>query len=130
MNYLASSTSFFQVGSEYAASICEQERQIESLQILDQTLQILSMGGNSFEGINFQLYHPEMSPKESSGYYDEHGALNMRTDHMRAFVGDDGRIHVVADSSTMRQQLAALDLDRARTLTEASYFWIRRWAEK
>ena len=67
-----------------------------------------------------------MSPKESSSFIDESGEFHMKTVYMRGYIGDDGRVHIVSDSSSMRQQLEALDLDRARTLTEAAYFWVRR----
>ena len=76
-----------QVGAEYAASIVEQERQVESLQVrclsslclpplglqqqlslplllmqvLERSLSSLANQGLNFEGISMQLYHPAVS---------------------------------------------------------------------
>ncbi len=49
-----------QVGAEYAASIKEQERQVEALILLEQTLATMSLEGVSCEGVSMQLYHPEV----------------------------------------------------------------------
>lgn len=48
----------------------------------------------------------------------------MKVQYMRAHIADDGTIHIAADRATMKQQLASVDLDRARTLTKTSYFWV------
>lgn len=76
-----------------------------------------------------RIHHPQLCPKESTSYLDEKGLFNMRTELMRAYIGDDGRIHVVTERGSIQQQLAALDLERARTLTQAAYFWVRRVRE-
>ncbi len=55
--------------------------------------------------------------------------VDMRLEDMRAYIGDDGRVHIVADHMTMRNQLAALDLTRAKSLTKAAYVWVRRVKE-
>ena len=39
----------------------EQERQVESLQVLEQGLSSLANQGLNFEGISMQLYHPAVS---------------------------------------------------------------------
>ena len=58
---------------------------------------------------------------DSKSYYDEGGTFRFETENMRAYIGDDGRIHVVADPDSMTQQLAGLDLERARTLTQVGH---------
>jgi hypothetical protein len=68
-----------------------------------------------------QLYPPALSPQESTAFVDENGMFSMRTQYMRAYVGDDGCVHVVAEKETMSKQLRALDLSHARTLTYVPY---------
>ena len=50
-----------QVGAEYAATISEQERQVESLQVLEQAMLELGDQGLNFEGTSIQLYHPKVN---------------------------------------------------------------------
>eukprot|EP00983_Pelagomonas_calceolata_P052536 1142877-Pelagomonas_calceolata.AAC.7 len=45
----------------------------------------------------------------------------MRTEHMKAYVGDDGALHLVADRSTLKEQIYSLDLERARMLTKVGH---------
>ena len=70
-------------------------------------------------------YSLQLCPKESTSFIDETGSFNMKVQYMRAHIADDGTIHIAADRATMKQQLASVDLDRARTLTKTSYFWVR-----
>ena len=52
-------------------------------------------------------------------HLDEHGNfIRMETSHMKSFIGDDGVLHVVADRETIKEQLQALDLPKARTFSE------------
>ncbi len=67
-----------------------------------------------------QLYHPTSCPQEAYSYVDDNGNFNMRTSYMKAFVGDDGTVHLVADKETIIDQLQAVDMTRARMLTKVS----------
>lgn len=117
------------VGAEYAASISEQERQVEVLKVLEQALAALRDQGLDFEGISMHLYHTSMCPQESSSFIDDCGLFSLHTRPMSAYIADDGCIHVVADQHTIQKEIKQLDLDRARTLTTAAYFWVRRSRE-
>ena len=52
---------------------------------------------------------------------DDSGLFRFETEPMRAYIGDDGRIHAVADMGSLTQQLSGLDLERARTLTQVNH---------
>ncbi|GLI69251.1 hypothetical protein VaNZ11_013828, partial [Volvox africanus] len=118
-----------QVGAEYAVSLSEQERQVEALTTLEYGLSSLYQDGMSFEGLSIQLYHPDMCPVESYAYMDEHGEYQMQTSYMKSYIADDGTVHLVADSTTIREQIKALDLDRARMLAFVADFWLGRVKE-
>ncbi|KAG2489643.1 hypothetical protein HYH03_011922 [Edaphochlamys debaryana] len=118
-----------QVGAEYAVSLTEQERQVEALTTLEYGLSSLYQEGMSFEGLSIQLYHPDMCPVESYAYMDEQGEYQMQTSYMKSYIADDGTVHLVADSSTIRDQIKALDLDRARMLAFVADFWLGRVKE-
>jgi hypothetical protein len=68
----------------------------------------------------FQLYHTSACPQEAYSFVDENGVFSMRSEHMKAYVGDDGSIHLVANRETLKEQINSLDLSRARMLTKAS----------
>ncbi len=53
------------VGAEFAASFREQEREVEVLQVLDQTLSTMST--IDCEGVSLQLYHPEVREARERG---------------------------------------------------------------
>lgn len=57
------------------------------------------------------------------------GNFNMQSSHMRAFISDDGTVHVVADRATINHQLMDIDLERARALTRVTFFWLKRVRE-
>jgi hypothetical protein len=65
-----------------------------------------------------QLYHPSSAPQDTYSFIDSNGTFNMRTSHMRPYIGDDGALHLVADRETIQEQLMSLDLERARMLTQ------------
>lgn len=67
-----------------------------------------------------QLYHTSACPQEAYSYVDDTGIFGMRTEHMKAFVGDDGSLHLVADRESLKDQIYSLDLERARMLTKVS----------
>jgi len=46
------------------------------------------------------------------------GATVTFTSHMRPYVGDNGKVHLVAERETLRDQIYAVDLASARTRTE------------
>jgi len=71
-------------------------------------------------GLCAQLYHASACPQEAYSFVDENGVFGMRTEHMKAHVGDDGSLHLVADRDTLKAQIYSLDLDRARMLTKVS----------
>lgn len=118
-----------QVGAEYAVSLVEQERQVEALTILEYGLSSLHQEGYLFEGLAIQLYHPDMCPVESFTQRDESGNYHMKTSYMKSYVADDGTVHLVADSSSIKDQICALDLERARMLSFVSDFWLGRVKE-
>lgn len=60
---------------------------------------------------------------------DENGAYQMQTSYMKSYIADDGTVHLVADSTTIREQIKALDLDRARMLAFVADFWLGRVKE-
>lgn len=112
-----------QVGAEYAVSVAEQERQAEALKVLEAGMSTVAAKRGSaayFEGITVQLYHPELCPQETYSYVDDEGDFNMRTSYMKSYIGDDGAVHLVADKHTITEQLMAVDVDRARMLTQVS----------
>lgn len=119
-------TNAAQVGAEYAVSLAEQERQLETLKVLEGCLLGLSQQGYDFSGLSFQLYHPHSCPVESTSYVDEHGFYNMKTSYMRSFIADDGCVHLVADRMSIKQQVMSVDLERARMLTKVTFFWLKR----
>lgn len=96
---------------------------------LEYGLSALYQEGYSFEGLSMQLYHPDMCPVESYSYIDEAGEYRMRTSYIKSYVADDGSVHVVADNTTIRDQLMTLDLDRARMLAFVADFWLGRVKE-
>ncbi len=59
----------------------------------------------SFDGLSIQLYHPDMCPVESYAYIDEEGEYQMQTSYMKSYIADDGTVHLVADSTTIREQI-------------------------
>jgi hypothetical protein len=67
---------------------------------------------------DLQLYHPSSAPQDTYSYIDSNGTFNMRTAHMRPYIGDDGALHLVADRETIQEQLLSLELERARMLTQ------------
>ncbi len=79
-----------------------------------------------FAELSMQLYHPDSCPMESVGAMDENGVFTLREEPMRAYVADDGVLHVVAERRTIRQQIRSLDLGRARVLTRVACIWVRR----
>ena len=83
----------------------------------------------SLEGLHIRLYHPEACPMDTIGYMDDDGALNLRSCLMKSRVGDDGTLHIVANAGTVAEEVATLDLHRARLLTRLSGFWLRRQAD-
>lgn len=59
MEPLTRSNACTQVGAEYAASILEQERQLEALKTMGDALSHIAKNTNiSFEGVSMQVYHP------------------------------------------------------------------------
>lgn len=119
-----------QVGQEYAVNITEQERQLESLKVLDSSLsQLASEEGTDFEGLSIQLYHPANCPVESYTYVQPDGSFNIKTKQMNSYVADDGSLHLVADRASVKSQLKTLDLSRAKMLTKVTLFWLRRVRE-
>jgi hypothetical protein len=98
----------------------EQQRQIEALRVLDAVLSALCNEENmSFVGLNFHVYHPDNCPLGGLGIEDELTGLGLTgSGTMTSHVGDDGCLHVVAERSTLREALRAMDLDRARVLTK------------
>lgn len=86
-------------------SLSEQERQVEALTTLEYGLSSLYQEGMSFEGLSIQLYHPDMCPVESYAYMDEAGNYQMKTSYMKSYIADDGTVHLVADSSTICEQV-------------------------
>lgn len=145
-----------QAGSEYSASILDQERQMESITVLDQTLksltshsgehpyaatlviietnpQLHTASGVPFiklqdlEGCQFRLYHPNDpdTVKESSSQM-ENGSLQLTTHYAPPYIDPSGCIHVVTVKSDIQKHLAGLDYYRARTLSQVSYYWVRR----
>eukprot|EP01026_Neomeris_dumetosa_P032788 TRINITY_DN2604_c1_g1_i1.p1 TRINITY_DN2604_c1_g1~~TRINITY_DN2604_c1_g1_i1.p1 ORF type:complete len:352 (-),score=49.94 TRINITY_DN2604_c1_g1_i1:168-1223(-) len=48
---------------------------------------------------------------------------------MHSYIGEDGILHIIADRSSTRRQIQALDLGRARLLSKLSNFWERRVQE-
>lgn len=127
--YLHPSALHRQVGAEYAVSLVEQERQVEALTILEYGLASLQREGVSFEGLAVQLYHPDMCPVESFTQRDEAGNYRMKTSYMKSYVADDGTVHLVADSNSIKEQIYGLDLERARMLSFVSDFWLGRVKE-
>ncbi|KAJ9527460.1 hypothetical protein QJQ45_025732 [Haematococcus lacustris] len=117
-----------QVGAEYAVSLLEQERQVEALKVLEYGLHTLSQteGPAAFEGLTIQLYHPSSCPQETYSYIEHDGTFHMRTSYMKSYIGDDGALHLVADRDIIVEQLQALDVSRARMLTQVSFFWLKR----
>lgn len=72
------------------------------------------------------------SPKTSSHTHTlflPQGHFSMRTEVMKAYIADDGCVHIVANRAHMAEQLTGLDLDRARTLTNVTHHWARRMRE-
>eukprot|EP00798_Chlamydomonas_sp_ICE-L_P005810 gene5810-6097_t len=119
-----------QVGAEYAASLAELGQQIEALQVLDQALAWLTTNnGMDFSELALQLYHPETSPVESVGSYNDEGVYNLSATPMRARITDDGVVHIVAHPEGIRDQLESLDLERARVLNRVASTWQRRVRE-
>lgn len=90
------------MGAEYAVSLKEQERQVESLIILEQGLTACYEAGMSCHGLRIQLYHPDTCPVESYSFMDSAGNYQLRTTHMKSYVADDGCLHLVADISTLQ----------------------------
>ena len=72
-----------------------------------------------------QLYHTSACPQEAYSFVDENGTFGMRTEHMKAHVGDDGVLHLVANRNTLKDQIYSLDLERARMLTKVGRFRLR-----
>lgn len=77
-----------QAGAEYSASIQDQERQMESLTVLDQTLKSLTAGSDGpsldlhcIEGCHFRLYHPNDpdTVKESMQQMHDNGNVTFKT---------------------------------------------------
>lgn len=83
----------------------------------------------SLERLHIRLYHPEACPMDTIGYMDDDGALNLRSCLMKSRVGDDGTLHIVASADSIAEEVANLDLHRARLLTQVSGFWLRRQAD-
>ena len=76
--------------------------------------------------LSIQLYHPDSCPVASTGFMDENGVFDVRMEPMKAYVADDGVLHVVGERRTIRQQIRGLDLGRARVLTRVASIWLRR----
>uniref|UniRef100_A0A7S3QVQ9 DUF4460 domain-containing protein n=1 Tax=Dunaliella tertiolecta TaxID=3047 RepID=A0A7S3QVQ9_DUNTE len=118
-----------QIGAEYAVSLEEQENQVDSLTALDDAVQEVTQEKNNpnyFKHLSIQLYHTSACPQEAYSFVDDNGVFKMRTEHMKAYVGDDGALHLVADRSTLKEQIYSLDLERARMLTKVSLYWLKR----
>ena len=124
-----------QAGSEYSASIQDQERQMESITVLNQTLTSLttssegpSLNIEELEGCQFRLYHPNDTDtvKSDSSKMDEYGNLTFSTDYAPPYIDPSGTIHLVAVKSDLGKHLSELDYGRARTLSKVSYYWVRR----
>ena len=110
----------------------EQQRQIEALRVLDAVLSALCNEEQmSFVGLNFHVYHPDNCPLGGGlGIEDEMAGLGLNgTGTTTSHVADDGCLHVVADRSTLREALRAMDLDRARVLTKVGLGvgWWSQW---
>lgn len=143
------------LGGEHSISAAEQRRHLEALitfaqylenleQIKDQLRDNNNNGSEepsssssssssedlllnmSLEGLHIRLYHPEACPMDTIGYMDDDGALNLRSCLMKSHGGDDGTLHIVANADTLAEEVANLDLHRARLLTRLSGFWLRR----
>ena len=41
-------------------------------------------------------------------------------------MGDDGVVHIIADTGVMHKTLAGMDLSRAQLLSDVSTFWLTR----
>eukprot|EP01025_Chloroclados_australasicus_P055430 TRINITY_DN670_c0_g1_i1.p1 TRINITY_DN670_c0_g1~~TRINITY_DN670_c0_g1_i1.p1 ORF type:complete len:580 (-),score=66.70 TRINITY_DN670_c0_g1_i1:565-2304(-) len=118
-----------QLGGEFAVSTAEQKRQIEALQILDTCLaQIIEETGqkDKFDGFTVRLYHSKNCPYETYSWIDDKGEFNVKTGKMHSYIGEDGVLHVIADRSSTKRQIQALDLARARLLSKLSTFWEMR----
>ena len=60
-----------QVGGEFAISTAEQQRQIESLQVLDACLTTMTVEGpRMFEGLSIRLYHPLSTHSDTFSHLD------------------------------------------------------------
>ena len=63
-----------QVGGEFAISTAEQQRQIESLQVLDACLTTMTVEApRMFEGLSMRLYHPLSTHQDSFSHLDRNG---------------------------------------------------------
>ncbi|GMH38401.1 hypothetical protein BSKO_06285 [Bryopsis sp. KO-2023] len=111
-----------QFGHEFGVSNKEQERQLESLNVLDQGLEDACESEQLFCGLNFCVYHPESCPLNVLTFQPSQNPGQMRLSR----VADDGRIHVVADAALIKEALMTVEVDRARLLSRLSTYWIRR----
>ena len=60
-----------QVGGEFAISTAEQQRQIESLQVLDACLTTMTVEApRMFEGLSMRLYHPLSTSSDTVSHLD------------------------------------------------------------
>ena len=63
-----------QVGGEFAISTAEQQRQIESLQVLDACLTTMTVEApRMFEGLSMRLYHPLSTHSDTISHLDRNG---------------------------------------------------------
>lgn len=106
-----------QVGEEFTASAHQQQMQLEALQTLAVALGRTDLAATqAVAGLQLRLYHPEMA------------ACTMEDDPagnatMQSFVGQDGRLHVVADAAALPHALQQLNLEQAHALSRLDSFW-------
>ena len=113
------------VGNTYSSTTVDLARQLECLRVFEVFLAEMA-DAHAFQELTFQLYHPWCAPSQTYQWTDESEQPRMEAAVMNAHVAADGSMHIIADRSTIKSQLATLDLEHARVLSTVNGFWGRR----
>ena len=112
------------VGNTYSSTTIDLKRQLECVRDLEAFL--LDENVEKFRALTFHLYHPRSAPSKTYQWVDPHGHYRMESSVMNAHIAADGSMHVIADRSTFKSQIASLDLGHARALAGVNDFWGKR----
>lgn len=117
------------LGGEFSVGGESLKQQIESLEMLGLALDSYSASDLVLlQGINLRLHHPDFAPMVTTGFKDNNGIYNVRSEPLECRVTESGIVHLVAfqDPARVFSAIQKIDFSRAKLMTKVRSFWLLR----